>query len=63
MNGASDVVAEEGEVYDSDRIMFLRSYLTQLQRATADGVPVHGYFLWVRRTTSNGLMVTATASD
>jgi beta-glucosidase len=26
--------------------MFLRSYLTQLQRATAEGVPVRGYFLW-----------------
>src|SRR5262249_8398729 len=44
--GASDVVAEDGRVYDSDRIMFLRAYLTQLQRATADGVPVHGYFVW-----------------
>src|SRR5262245_45390160 len=44
--GASDVIADDGEVYDSDRIMFLRAYLTQLQRATADGVPVHGYFLW-----------------
>ena len=26
--------------------MFLRSYLTQLQRATAEGVPADGYFLW-----------------
>jgi beta-glucosidase len=26
--------------------MFLRSYLTQLQRATAAGVPVKGYFQW-----------------
>jgi beta-glucosidase len=26
--------------------MFLRAYLTQLQRATVDGVPVNGYFLW-----------------
>ena len=26
--------------------MFLRNYLAQLQRATADGIPVHGYFLW-----------------
>ena len=26
--------------------MFLRNYLTQLQRATADGVPVRGYFAW-----------------
>ncbi len=44
--GASDVVLADGEVYDSDRVMFLRAYLTQLQRATADGVPVNGYFLW-----------------
>jgi len=44
--GASDVIADDGKVYDSDRIMFLRAYLTQLQRATADGVPVDGYFLW-----------------
>jgi beta-glucosidase len=26
--------------------MFLRHYLTQLQRASADGVPVKGYFQW-----------------
>ncbi len=26
--------------------MFLRNYLTQLQRAVNDGVPVKGYFLW-----------------
>jgi beta-glucosidase len=26
--------------------MFLRAYFSQLQRATAEGVPVHGYFLW-----------------
>jgi beta-glucosidase len=26
--------------------MFLRNYLTHLQRATAEGVPVRGYFHW-----------------
>jgi beta-glucosidase len=26
--------------------MFLRGYLTQLQRATSEGVPVRGYFHW-----------------
>ena len=41
-----DVLADDGRVYDTDRIMFLRSYLTQLQSATADGVPVNGYFQW-----------------
>src|SRR5262245_52612079 len=44
--GASDVVSDDGKVYDSGRVMLLRAYLTQLQRATADGVPVNGYFLW-----------------
>jgi beta-glucosidase len=44
--GAADDPAADGIVYDSDRIMFLRSYLTQLQRATAEGVPVRGYFQW-----------------
>jgi beta-glucosidase len=43
---ATDVPAADGRVYDTDRIMFLRSYLTQLQRATSDGVPVRGYFHW-----------------
>ncbi|HEX4592526.1 MAG TPA: GH1 family beta-glucosidase [Gemmataceae bacterium] len=43
---ADDHVAADGNVYDTDRVMFLRNYLTQLQRATADGVPVGGYFLW-----------------
>jgi beta-glucosidase len=43
---AADVVADDGRVYDSDRVMFLRACLTQLQRATAEGVPVDGYFYW-----------------
>lgn len=43
---ANDKVADDGNVYDTDRIMFLRNHLTQLQRATADGVPVKGYFQW-----------------
>ena len=43
---ASDVVADDGGVYDSDRVMFLRACLTQLQRATSEDVPVDGYFYW-----------------
>ena len=43
---SSDVPAADGIVYDTDRVMYLRNYLSQLQRATADGVPVKGYFLW-----------------
>jgi len=42
----SDQPAADGTIYDVDRIMYLRNYLTQLQRATSEGVPVLGYFLW-----------------
>jgi len=47
-NGASsaDSVAPDGAIYDIDRVMFLRNYLTQLQRAVSEGVPIKGYFLW-----------------
>jgi beta-glucosidase len=47
-NGASsaDHLTSDGAVYDTDRIMFLRSYLSELQRAVSDGVPIRGYFLW-----------------
>jgi len=43
---SSDVPAEDGRVYDTDRVMYLRNYLTHLRRAAAEGVPVRGYFLW-----------------
>ena len=43
---SSDQIAADGHVYDTDRVMFLRGYLTQLQRSIADGTPVKGYFLW-----------------
>jgi len=43
---SSDVVAADGHVYDSDRLMYLRSSLTYLQRVTAEGVPVKGNFYW-----------------
>jgi len=47
-NGTSseDKLHADGKVYDLDRIMYLRNYLRQLQRAVAEGVPVRGYFLW-----------------
>ena len=47
-NGASsdDRIAPDGHVYDTDRVMYLRNYLHQLQRAVSEGVPVKGYFLW-----------------
>jgi beta-glucosidase len=43
---SSDIPAADGVVYDTDRVMYLRNYLSQLQRATSEGVPVKGYFLW-----------------
>jgi len=43
---ATDQPAADGNVYDVDRIMYLRNYLMHLQRATSEGVPVLGYFLW-----------------
>jgi beta-glucosidase len=47
-NGTSstDVLTPEGAVYDTDRVMYLRNYLTQLHRAVSEGVPVRGYFVW-----------------
>jgi beta-glucosidase len=43
---SSDVPAADGTVYDTDRVMYLRNYLTHLQRATTEGIGVRGYFLW-----------------
>ena len=43
---SNDALAADGTVDDTDRVMFLRAYLTQLQRATGEGVPVKGYFQW-----------------
>jgi beta-glucosidase len=51
-NGCSsdDVVRDgpnaEKHVLDTDRVLYLRNYLSQLQRAAGEGVPLHGYFLW-----------------
>ena len=43
---ADDVLDAQGRDDDADRIMYLRNYLGQFQRATAEGYPLHGYFLW-----------------
>jgi beta-glucosidase len=47
-NGTSsdDRISPDGRIHDLDRVMYLRNYLSQLQRAAAEGVPVKGYFLW-----------------
>jgi beta-glucosidase len=43
---AEDQKDAAGGIEDTDRVMFLRNYLTQLHRAVSDGYPVKGYFLW-----------------
>ena len=43
---ANDAPDESGAIHDLDRVMYLRACLMHLQRATRDGVPVRGYFLW-----------------
>lgn len=47
-NGLSNIdwIALDGEVHDPQRIDFLNRYLLQLQKASADGVNVQGYFQW-----------------
>ena len=37
---------EDGRVYDSTRVMYLRHHLELAQRATAEGIPLKGYFVW-----------------
>ena len=43
---ADDVVRADGQIEDTDRVMYLRNHLTHLQRAAAEGYPIKGYFLW-----------------
>jgi beta-glucosidase len=47
-NGCSgeDFQDAQGRVEDTDRVMFLRNYLTHLHRAAGEGYPIKGYFLW-----------------
>ena len=35
-----------GEIFDTDRILYLREHLLQAQRATAEGIPLQGCFVW-----------------
>ena len=46
-NGCSaDDPVTDGRIDDADRVMYLRNYIGQAQRATAEGLPLKGYFLW-----------------
>jgi beta-glucosidase len=42
---SSDILVN-GEVNDTDRVMFLRNYISNVQHAVRDGYPVDGYFAW-----------------
>jgi beta-glucosidase len=43
---ADDMLNAQGQIEDTDRVMYLRNHLTHLQRAAAEGFPIKGYFLW-----------------
>jgi beta-glucosidase len=43
---AQDEVTQRGEIIDSDRILFLRTYLRAAHRAVMEGYPLRGYFAW-----------------
>jgi len=43
---AADHMTEQGEVLDTDRIMYLRNCLGQMRRAVKEGAGVKGYFVW-----------------
>jgi beta-glucosidase len=43
---AEDYRDAAGRIEDTDRVMFLRNYLTHLHRAVSENYPVKGYFLW-----------------
>ena len=47
-NGACchDSPDHTGRIMDTDRVMYLRHHLGNLQRAAAEGIPVRGYFCW-----------------
>jgi beta-glucosidase len=44
--GYDDDKVVRGECLDLHRVEYLRSYLKELQRAVASGLPVRGYFVW-----------------
>ena len=43
---SNDKIADDGRVHDDGRVKFLASYLSELERASDNGVDIRGYFLW-----------------
>ena len=44
--GARDEVAEDGSIYDTYRIDYLRGHIEQMKEAVKDGVELWGYTPW-----------------
>lgn len=43
---SQDRLAPNGEVYDTDRVMYLRNHFIAAHRAISEGWPLKGYFVW-----------------
>lgn len=43
---AEDKLTPDGEVYDTDRVMYLRNHFIAAHRAVSEGYPLKGYFVW-----------------
>lgn len=43
---AQDELTPQGEVIDTDRLLYLRQYLKAAHRAVSEGYPLKGYFVW-----------------
>ena len=44
--GCDDRLTTDGEVLDTDRVMYLRNHFIAAHRAVQEGVPLKGYFVW-----------------
>jgi beta-glucosidase len=43
---SEDKPTPDGEIYDTDRTMYLRNHFIAAQRAVSEGYPLKGYFVW-----------------
>ncbi len=44
--GCDDRLTSDGEVIDTDRVMYLRNHFIAAHRAVREGIPLKGYFVW-----------------
>jgi len=47
-NGAAynDIVSDDGQIHDTDRVSYIRRHLEAAHQAIADGVDLRGYYVW-----------------